>query len=41
MIDLILACFVVGVFYGGFWCGAKYGSLKAMINAATDAIRSK
>lgn len=41
MIDLILACFVAGVFYGGFWCGAKYGSLKSMFNAAADAVRSK
>lgn len=39
MIDLILATFVVGVFYGGFWAGAKYGTLKTMINSIVDLVR--
>lgn len=29
MIDLILLTFVVVVFYGGFFLGAKYKTLKA------------
>lgn len=33
MIDFILFFFVVGVFYAGFYCGGKYGSLKAMLAA--------
>ena len=30
MIDLILLSFVLGVFYGGFWCGKKFQTLGAM-----------
>lgn len=41
MIDLILACFVAGVFFGGFWCGQKFGSLKAMFQAAVEAVGGK
>lgn len=37
MIDLILLFFVLGVFYGGFWCGKTFGTLSAMF----DAIKSK
>lgn len=33
MIDLILFSFVVGMFTGGFWCGKKYGSAKAMFDS--------
>lgn len=38
MIDLILFCFVLGVFYGGFWCGKKYGTLKAMFKALAEMV---
>lgn len=27
MIDIILFCFFLGCVYGGFWLGAKYGTL--------------
>ena len=27
MIDIILFCFTLGIAYGSFWCGAKYGTL--------------
>jgi hypothetical protein len=33
MIDLILALFTVGVFAGGFWCGAKYRTYGEMWKA--------
>lgn len=38
MIDFILFCFVAGVFYGGFVCGKKFGSLKSMMKAAKSSI---
>jgi hypothetical protein len=28
MVDLILFVFVIAVFYAGFWCGAKFGTIK-------------
>lgn len=34
MIDFILFTFVCGVFYAGFFCGAKFGTVKAMFKAA-------
>lgn len=30
MIDIILFIAVVGIFFGGFWCGSKYQTLSAM-----------
>ncbi len=27
MVDIILFCFSIGCIYGGFWAGAKYGTL--------------
>lgn len=39
MIDLILVSFVVGVFYGGFWCGNKFGSLSAMNNRVVTKLK--
>lgn len=33
MVDLILFAFVCGVFAGGFWCGKRYGSFSAMVEA--------
>lgn len=33
MIDLILFVFFLAVFYGAFWCGSKYGTLKKMWGA--------
>lgn len=33
MIDLILLLFVIGVFYGGFWCGSKYNTILEMFRA--------
>ena len=38
MIDFILLCFVAGVFFGGFWCGKKFGSVKSMIKAAKSSV---
>lgn len=34
MIDIILLAFVCGVFAAGFWCGSKFKTAKAMIEAA-------
>jgi len=34
MIDFILFCFVLGVFAGGFWCGAKFGTYYEMVARA-------
>jgi hypothetical protein len=31
MVDLILFVFVIAVFYAGFWCGAKFGTIKNAI----------
>ncbi len=33
MVDFLLLLVVVGVFYGGFWCGAKYHTIKGMLDA--------
>jgi hypothetical protein len=38
MIDLILFVFVLGVFFVGFWCGKKFSTVKAMLNAAIDSV---
>jgi hypothetical protein len=40
MVDLILATFVVATFAGGFWCGARFGSFKAMTARARERVRS-
>jgi hypothetical protein len=40
MIDFILFTFVVGVFCGGFWCGAKFGTLKGMCRRGIDAAKA-
>ncbi len=34
MIDFILAIFVVAVFYAGFWCGNRFGTIKMMAKEA-------
>ena len=38
MIDFILFCFVIGVFYVGFRCGAKFNNVKAMLKAAHASV---
>ena len=38
MFDIILLTFVVGVFVSGFWCGKKFGSVKATWTALTTYI---
>jgi hypothetical protein len=38
MIDFILFSFVAGVFYGGFWSGSKWGTLKAMASACKATV---
>lgn len=39
MVDFILFSFAVGVFYGGFYCGAKFGTLKTMGQRAAAAVK--
>ena len=33
MIDFILFTFCLGLFFAGFWCGKKFGTLTAMKDA--------
>ena len=40
MVDIILFSFACGVFYGGFYLGAKYGTLRALAKSATAAVKS-
>jgi hypothetical protein len=39
MVDVILFSFAVGVFYGGFYCGAKFGTLKVMWQRAAETVK--
>ncbi len=39
MIDLILIVFTISCFYGGFWCGKKFGTFTAMFAAAKAAVK--
>lgn len=40
MIDVILLVFVLAVFYGGFYLGAKYQTLRATWSAFTGWIEN-
>lgn len=40
MVDLILISFAVGMFYGGFRCGAKYVTFKEMARSCVDKVSS-
>lgn len=40
MVDFILFIFAVLIFSGGFWCGNKYGTVKAMVNAMAEKVCS-
>jgi hypothetical protein len=37
MIDIILFLFTLALFFAGFWCGAKYGTLTKL----GEAIKAK
>lgn len=39
MVDFILFVFVAGTFAAGFWCGKKFGSVKAMTERATATVK--
>lgn len=39
MIDFILLTFVLGVFYGGFYCGNKFKTLQGMWTAAKELVK--
>lgn len=40
MIDLILFLFSVFLFFGGFWCGSKYVTLRNMRNSVFADLRA-
>lgn len=39
MVNVILMTFTGAVFYGGFWCGHRFSSLKELATAAIDKCR--
>lgn len=41
MIDLILLTFCIGIFYGGFFCGNKFGTLTVMKDKAVTWVKAK
>lgn len=40
MIDFILWLFTFAVFYAGFWCGAKYGTIKGLFSAVRKQVQA-
>jgi hypothetical protein len=40
MVDFILFTFWVATFAAGFWCGAKFGTVKAMASRATETVKA-
>ncbi len=40
MLDLIFISFFVATFFAGFIVGAKFGTLKALLNAIGDWLKS-
>lgn len=40
MIDFILLVFVLAVFYGGFWTGAKFQTVGALVAAGKSKVKA-
>ena len=40
ILDLILLCFVIGVFYLGFFLGGKYKTITETVSAAKKYLKS-
>lgn len=39
MVDLILLIFVLAVYAAGFWCGARYSTVAAMLGRGKDWLK--